>query len=74
MVEWEITEGPLSIIAQDDPVICVGYAKQHNLLHLCKWNELKHIAKNKKTLTRGINQTKIRPVRRSATYQFGYLI
>ena len=37
MVEWEtgeITEEPLSIIAQDDPITCAAYAKKHNLLHL----------------------------------------
>ena len=55
MVEWEtgeITEEPLSIIAQDDPVTCAAYAKEHNLLHLPKWNKLKHIAKHQKPLTR----------------------
>ena len=70
----EITDKPLSIIAQDDPVTCAAYAKEHNLLHLPKWNKLKHIGKHHKTLTRAINQTKIRQVRRSTTYQFGYLI
>ena len=77
MVEWEtreITELPLSVIAQDDPVTCAAYAKEHNLLHLSEWNRLKHIAKHQKTLTRAINQTKIKQVRTSATYQFGYLI
>ena len=77
MVEWEtgeITEDPLSIIAQDDPVTCAAYAKERSLLHLPKWNELKHIAKHQKTIARAINQTKSRQVRRSATYQFGYLI
>ena len=77
MVEWdtgEITEEPLSIIPQDDPVTCAAYAKKHNLLHLPEWNKLKHIAQHQKTLTRAINQTKIRQVRRSATYLFGYLI
>ena len=47
MVEWEtgeITEEPLSIIAQDAPVTCTAYAKEHNLLHLPEWNKLKHIA------------------------------
>ena len=76
MVEWEtgeITEQPLSIIAQDDPVTYAAYAKEHNLLHLPQWNKLRHIAEHQKTLTRAINQTKIRQVRRSATYQFGYL-
>ena len=56
------------------PVTCAAYAKELFLLHLPKWNMLKHIAKHQKTLTRAINQTKIRQVRRSATYQFGYLI
>ena len=70
----EITEDPLSIIAQDDPVTYAAYAKEDYLLHLPKWNMLKHIAKHQKTLTRAINKTKIRQVRRSATYQFGYLI
>ena len=77
MVEWEtgeITEAPLSIIAKEYPVTCAAYAKQHNLLHLPEWNKLKHIAKHQRTLTRAINQTKIRQVRRSARYQFGYLI
>ena len=77
MVEWEtgeITEEPLSIIAQDNPVTCTTYAKEHNLLHLPEWNKLKHIAKHKKTLTRAINETKIRQVSRSATYEFGYLL
>ena len=35
---------------------------------------LKHIAKNQKQLTRAINQSNIRQVRRSAVYQFGFPI
>ena len=73
-LKGEITEESLSIIAQDDPVTCTAYAKEHNLLHLPQSNNFKHIATHQKTLTRAINQTKIRTVRRSATYQFGYLI
>ena len=38
------------------------------------WKRLKHIAKNQKQLTRAINQSKIRQVRRSNVYQFGSLI
>ena len=55
MVEWEtgeITEEPLSIIAQDDPVTCAAYAKKHQLLDLPEWNKLKQIAKNQKILTK----------------------
>ena len=77
MVEWEtgeITDEPLSLIAADDPVTCAEYAKKHDLLHLDGWKKLKHIAKNQKQLTRAINQSKIRQVRRSAVYQFGFLI
>ena len=77
MVEWEtgeITDEPLSLIAEDDPVTCAEDAKKHDLLHLDGWKRLKHIAKNQKQLTRAINQSKIRQVRRSAVYQFGFLI
>ena len=77
MVEWEtgeITDEPLSLIAADDPVTCAEYAKKHDLLHLDGWKRLKHIAKNQKQLTRAINQSKIRQVRRSSVYQFGFLI
>ena len=62
------------MIAADDPVTCDIYAKKHDLLHLDGWKRLKHIAKNQKQLTRAINQSKIRQVRRSAVYQFGFLI
>ena len=68
------TEKPLSIIAADDPVTCAAYAKKHNLLNLPGWRRFKNIAINQISLTRAINQTKIRQVRRSTTYQFGYLI
>ena len=77
MVEWktgEITEEPLSFIAADDPVTCAECAKKHGLLHLDGWKRLKHIAKNHKQLTRVINQSKKRQVRRSAVYQFAFLI
>ena len=62
------------MIAADDPVTHAEYAKKHDLLHLDGWKRLKHIAKNQKQLTRAINQSKIRQVRRSAVYQFGFLI
>ena len=77
MVEWEtgeITEESLSLIAADDPVTCTIYAKKHDLLYLDGWKRLKHIAKNQKLLTRAINRSKIRQVRRSAVYHFGFLI
>ena len=77
MVEWEtgeITEEPLSIIAADDPVTCTVYAKKHNLLNLPGWKRFKNRVRNQKYLTGATTQTRIRQVRKSATYQFGYLI
>ena len=68
MVEWEtgeITDEPLSLIAADDPVTCAEYANKHDLLHLDGWKRIKLIGKNQKQLTRAVNQSKIRQVRRS---------
>ena len=71
MVEWETGEITGEPLSQDDPITCAAYAEEHNLLHIPKCNKLKHIAKHQKTLTRAINQTKIRQVKRFATYQLG---
>ena len=62
------------MIAADDPVTYAEYAKKRDLLHLDVWKRLKHIANNQKQLTRAINQSKIRQVRRSTVYQFGFLL
>ena len=77
MTEWEtgqITEEPLSCIAVDDLVTCAIYAKHYVLLHLEGWRQIRSIAKNQKKLARAINQNKLRKVRRSTVYQFGYMI
>ena len=76
-VEWEtgeITLEPLSIIAADDPVTCAAYAKENDLLALEGWCRFRSLAKNDKGLASTIKQSKIRQVRRSQTYMFGYLI
>ena len=76
-VEWEtgeITFEPLSIIAADDPVTCTAYAKENDLLALEGWRRFRSLAKKNKVLARAIKQSKIRQVRRSQTYMFGYLI
>ena len=62
------------MIAADDPATCATYTKKHDLLHLDGWKRLKHIAKYQKQLTRAINQSKIRQLRRSAVSQSGFLI
>ena len=76
-VEWEtgeITFEPLSIIAADDRVTCAAYAKEYDLLALEGWRRFRRLAKKDKVLARAIKQSKIRQVRRSQTYMFGYLI
>ena len=76
-VEWEtgeITFKPLSIIAGDDPVTCAAYAKENDLLALAGWCRFRSLAKKDKVLARAIKRSKIRQVRRSQTYMFGYLI
>ena len=76
-IEWEtgeITFEPLSIIAADDPVTCAAYAKENDLLALEGWRRFRSLAKKDKVLARAIKQSKIRQVRRSQTYMFGYLI
>ena len=76
-VEWETGETtfePLSIIATDDPVTCVAYAKENDLLALEGWHRFRNLAKKDKVIARPIKQSKIRQVRRSQAYMFGYLI
>ena len=76
-VEWETGEAafePLSVIAADDLVTCAAYAKQHDLLALEGWHRFRSLAKKDEVPTRAIKQSKIRQVRRSQTYMFGYLI
>ena len=77
LVEWETGEKtyePLSILAADDPVTCATYAKENDVLHIEGWKRFRNIAKRDKTLARAVMQSKIREVRRSSKYMFGYLI
>ena len=64
----------LPTIAADDPVTCAAYAKENDLLALDRWHTFRRLAKKDKVLARAIKQSKIRQVRRSQTYMFGYLI
>ena len=70
---WEKAEEPLSIIAADDPVTCSAYSMKQSLLNLPGWRRVINIARNKNSLARASNQTKIRQIRRSATNQSCYL-
>ena len=76
-VEWEtgdITIEPVSVTAADDPVTCATYAKQHDPIAVEGRRRFRNLAKKDKVLAKAIKQSKIRPVRRSQAYMFGYLI
>ena len=60
LVEWETGEKT--------------YAKENDLLHIEGWKRFRHLAKRDKTLAKAVMQSKIRQVRRSSKYMFGYLI
>jgi hypothetical protein len=63
MIEWEngqMTLEPLRVIAADDPVSCVLYARENGLLDKPGWKRFKHIAKREKKFTRMVNQAKLR--------------
>ena len=60
--------------AADDPVTCAAYAKENDLLAVEGWCRFRNLAKKDKVLATAIKQSKIRQVRRSQTYMFGYLI
>ena len=77
LVDWETgekTSEPLSVLAADDPVTCATYDKENYLLHIDGWKRFRNLAKRDKTLTGAVMQSKIRQVRRSNKYMFGYLI
>ena len=76
-VEWEtgeITLEPLSVIPAYDPITYAAYAKEKNLYNLDGWKRFKNIIKKDKKLSRAIKQSKIRQVRHSQKYMFGYRI
>ena len=76
-IEWEtgeVTFEPLSVIAADDPITCAAYAQEKNLYNLDGWKRFRHLIKKEKQLTRAIKQSKIRQVRHSKKYMFGFLI
>ena len=54
--------------------MCSICQRNHDLLALEGWCRFRSLAKKDKVLARAIKQSKIRQVRRSQTYMFGYLI
>ena len=77
MVDWEDGERtyePLDMIATDDPVTCAIYARDNKLLDLDGWKRFRRILKRDVQFQRIVNQTRLRSVRRTMRYKYGYLI
>ena len=77
LVVWEDgsrTYEPLHIIGADCPVICAEYAQRNGLLDSPGWRRFRGIAKNKKKMTRMLNQAKLQSFRRTPVYQFGFKV
>jgi hypothetical protein len=77
MIEWEngeISTEPLQIIAKDDPVTCAIYAKDNGLLDSPGWKQFKSIAKRQNTLTRMVNQAKLKSYNSAPKFKSGFQI
>jgi hypothetical protein len=76
-IEWEngeITQEPLSIVIEDDPVFLAAYAKEKGLLDTDGWKRLKPIARRGKRMNRLINQAKLRSFRTAPKYMYGFQV
>jgi hypothetical protein len=77
LVEW-VTGKPkyehLDLIASDDPVTCVEYAKKHNLLDIPGWKIFHRYSKIDKEMHRIVNQAKMKHFRRKPFWKFGILV
>jgi len=77
LVDWEdgeTTYEPLDIIAADDPITCALYAKNNELLEQPGWKRFKRLGRREVKLTRLVNQARLRSVRRTMRYQYGFLV
>ena len=77
LVNWETGEStfePLSIIAADDPVTCAVYAKENGLLEEDGWKQFKKLARRQTRLVRMAKQARLRSLRTTPVYKFGYLV
>ena len=77
LVDWETGETtyePLSLIANDDPITVAIYGKKHGLLNEPGWKHLKRYVKTSKRLIHAAKQSRIKQVRRSVKYKFGFQV
>lgn len=64
----------MGTVIVNDPITLALYARNNNLLHLKGWQKLQPIAKQKKKLTRLLNQAKLRSFRTSPKYMYGFQV
>ena len=77
LVQWEdgsSTYEPLDVFGKDDPVSCAKYAKDNDLLNEPGWKRFRHLVKNFKTFQRMVNQSRLKSIRRSPVYKYGFEI
>ena len=75
LIHWstgEKTYEPLDVIAADDPMTCVIYAKKHSLLDTPGWKRFKRLARRKQKFNRMLKQSILRSFRRDKKYKFGF--
>ena len=66
LVQWDdgsVTREPLDIFGKDDPVSCVEYAMDNNLLEEPGWKRFRHLAKNEKKFKMMVNQAHLKSMR-----------
>jgi hypothetical protein len=74
-VEWEngeITSEPLNVIATNDLVTCVIYARENALLDLLGWKRFKSIAKQEKKYIWMVSQAKLRSYSSAKRYKYDF--
>ena len=67
---WEF----LVVLAEDNYMTCVIYARERGRLNESGWKQFRRLAKNAKTLYRMANQAKLRSYRAQPVYKFGMLV
>jgi hypothetical protein len=77
LVAWETGESTyetLDHIPRDDTITCAEYALKHNLLNEPSWKRFRHYTRNRITLGRIVDHTKVSSYCREPFWTFGVLV
>ena len=75
LIAWEDgTESYIPMARVQDPVELAKYGERHKLLDMPGWKQFKRLAKQQKKLLRLARQAKLRSIRRSPKYRYGFLV